>query len=109
MRRLLLFDGLIGTAKFLYSKNINAVNYENINQQTVTGTLSGPDNRSTYPNLGLASVAFNNVSRINNKITALYYLTSTDKGYSYSATASIEYPLRRGFFLKAAYRLTERL
>lgn len=98
-----LFGGLVGTAEFLYSKDINAIDYQNINQEAATGTFSGPDNRSTYPGLGLSSTAFNNASRINDNITALYYLTNTDKGYSYSATAAIERPYRKGFFFKTAY------
>ncbi|MEO8794865.1 MAG: carboxypeptidase regulatory-like domain-containing protein [Daejeonella sp.] len=98
-----LFGGLVGTAEFLYSKDINAVDYQNINQEAATGKFTGPDDRPTYPGLGLSSTAFNNASRINDNITALYYLTNTDKGYSYSATASIERPYRKGFFFKAAY------
>lgn len=98
-----LFGGLIGTVELLYSKTINGVDYENINLEAANSTFAGPDNRPKYPGYGLTGGAFNSASRINDNISSAIFLTNTNKGYAYSATAAIERPYARGFYFKGAY------
>lgn len=90
-----LFAGIVGTLEFIYSKNINAVRYLDINQNDPIGTFEGSDNRLRYPG-GVAN-------RLNPSITNNYYLTSTNKGYSYSLTAQLERPFNNSLFARVAY------
>jgi hypothetical protein len=80
--------GLVGTAEFLYSKNVNDIRYENLNLQQ-TGTR--PDGRPVY--------ARNRVAGISD----LILLTNTDQGDAWSMTFKIERPFRNRFFMNAAY------
>jgi hypothetical protein len=81
--------GLIGTAEFLYSTNVNDVRYENLNLQQV-GTR-GPDSRPLY--------ARNVVPTISDAI----FLTNTSQGDAWSIVFKVDRPFRNGFFLNGSY------
>ena len=80
--------GLVGTAEFLYSKNVHDIRYENVNLQQ-TGTR--PDGRPVYSRNRVAG------------ISDLILLTNTDQGDAWSMTFKIERPFRNRFFMNAAY------
>ena len=80
--------GLVGTAEFLYSKNVNDIRYENLNL-VQTGTR--PDNRPVF--------ARNRVPGISD----LILLTNTDQGDAWSVAFKVERPFRNRFFVNASY------
>ncbi|MCS6832168.1 MAG: hypothetical protein NZ521_01225, partial [Flammeovirgaceae bacterium] len=95
--------GVIATAEFIYSKNVNAVDYVNVNEREATQTFAGPDNRPRYPGLGLTGNAFNNAIRINPAVVNAIVLQNTNKGYSYTATLKLEKPFSNGWNAMIAY------
>jgi hypothetical protein len=80
--------GLVGTAEFLYSKNVNDIRYENLNLQQ-TGTR--PDGRPVFSRNRVAG------------ISDLILLTNTDQGDAWSMTFKLERPFRDRFFMNASY------
>jgi len=98
-----LVAGIVGTLEFIYGRNINGARYFNINAEQPTTNFAGPDNRLSYPGLGLSGTAQADALRINDPVTQNIYLTNTNEGYSYSATAQLEKPFRNGFFARVAY------
>jgi hypothetical protein len=81
--------GLIGTAEFLYSQNVNDVRYENLNLRQI-GTR-GPDSRPVY------------ARNVNTQISDAIFLTNTDQGDAWSIVFKVDRPLRNGFFLSGSY------
>lgn len=90
--------GFIGTAEFMYSKNLNAFNFRNINLVDPNMTLEGADNRVLYP-------ASN--TRILPNYTEIVYIENVNKGYSWTATAQIQKSFSNGFYGSLAYSYTE--
>lgn len=84
---------LVGTAEFLYGRDVNGVSYINANLTAPTGTFSGADNRPRW-------VGSN---RINANVANAIVLQNQSQGYAWNATASLERSFSRGFFAKAAY------
>jgi hypothetical protein len=82
------FLGLVGTAEFLYSRNLHDIRYENLNL-VQTGTR--PDGRPVY--------ARNRVAGISD----LILLTNTSQGDSWSAAFKVERPYRNRFFFNGSY------
>jgi hypothetical protein len=82
------FFGLIGTAEFLYSKNVNDVKYANLNLRQ-TGTR--PDGRPVFSR--------NVVSTLSDVI----FLTNTDEGDAWSIAFKVDRALRNRFFMNASY------
>ena len=80
--------GLVGTAEFLYSKNVNDIRYENLN---LVETGNRPDGRPIY--------ARNRVPGI----TDLILLTNTDQGDAWSIAFKLERPFRNRFFMNTSY------
>ena len=80
--------GLVGTAEFLYSKNVHDIRYENLNL-VPTGTR--PDNRPVYSRNRVAG------------ISDLILLTNTDQGDAWSIALKVERPFRNRFFMNASY------
>ncbi len=94
---------LVGTLEFIYNKDVNGINYLNINQEPATATFAGPDNRPRFPGSGLSGGALNNANRINDNVTGAVYLTNQNQGTSYTFTASLERKFTNGLFAKVAY------
>jgi hypothetical protein len=95
--------GIVGTAEFLYSRNVNGYLYYNVNQVEATENFKGVDNRPRYPGVGLSGPNLNNAIRINPNTVNAIYLTNTNQGYSYLTTFQLEKRFTRGFYGKAAY------
>lgn len=84
--------GLIGTAEFMYSKDVNGVYYINANLPAAQTSFSGVDNRPKWTD-----------NTINNKIPNAIVLKNQSLGYAYNVSASLELPYRNGLFGKIAY------
>ncbi|HXW03611.1 MAG TPA: carboxypeptidase regulatory-like domain-containing protein [Vicinamibacterales bacterium] len=80
--------GLIGTAEFLYSTNVNDIRYENLNLQQVS---SRPDGRPVF--------ARNRVPTLSDVI----FLTNTHEGDAWSLVFKVDRPFRDRFFMNASY------
>jgi hypothetical protein len=80
--------GLIGTAEFLYSKNINDIRYENLNLQQV-GTR--PDGRQVWARNRVPS------------LTDVIFLTNTHTGDAWSIVFKVDRPFRNRFFMNSSY------
>lgn len=88
--------GIIGTAEFIYSKDVNGVSYHNANLKDANGNFTGPDTRERW-------VGGNSSTRINGKIDNAVTLGNQAIGSSYVASVSLEKPFTNGFYAKAAY------
>ncbi|MEK7254911.1 MAG: hypothetical protein AAB316_09210, partial [Bacteroidota bacterium] len=97
----------VATLEGIYSKNLNNVDYWNINLEPSTANYSGPDTRPYYPGLGLTSTAQNNANRVNDRLTEAILLRNTDKGYTYSLTAKLERQFKNGWYAMLAYNFSE--
>jgi hypothetical protein len=95
--------GIIGSVEFIYNKEINNVTYINANLEPATGSLNGPDNRPTFPGIGLSGSTQNSANRVNDNITDAILLKNTDKGRGYSATIKFERPTTNGLSAMIAY------
>ncbi|GAB4232467.1 MAG: TonB-dependent receptor [Ekhidna sp.] len=85
--------GLIGTIEFMYTKNINAIFYENLNLAPSTETLEGtPDNRPIFTN-----------GDVDPTYTRIILGSNTDEGYSYNFSASLTKPFDNGLTANLAY------
>lgn len=91
--------GIIATGEFIYSKNINAVQYLNANLKEPVATFAGPDARPRF--------AGGTANRLNSNITNNIVLKSTNQGYGYQATIKLEKPFSNGLFAMAAYTFGE--
>ena len=80
--------GLVGTAEFLYTKNVNDIKYQNLNLVQI-GTR--PDGRPQY--------ARNRVPTLSDVIL----LTNTDQGDAWSIAFKVDRPYRNRFFMSASY------
>jgi hypothetical protein len=80
--------GLIGTAEFLYSKNVNDVKYANLNLQQ---TSTRPDGRPVYSRNVVPT------------LTDVIFLTNTDEGDAWSLAFKLDRALRNRFFMNASY------
>jgi len=87
------FFGLVGTAEFLYTKDVNGVYYINANQTTADSSFNGVDDRERW-------VAGR---KINSKIDNAIVLKNQDKGYSWNFSATLEKPFSNGLYGKAGY------
>ncbi|MEQ9465817.1 MAG: carboxypeptidase regulatory-like domain-containing protein [Ekhidna sp.] len=89
--------GIIGTIEGIYTKNINAIFYENVNLVPSTERFEGtPDNRQRFTN-----------GRIDSNYTAIYLGSNTNKGYTYNFTASLTKPFENGLTANLAYSYTD--
>lgn len=108
--------GFVGTLEFIYNKNVNAIDYFDVNQEDANPNMPkqvGADQRPLYTGYSyndqtkkysrLSSTALNNAVRINDATINAIYLTNTNQGSTYSVTASLERNFVNGLFVKAAY------
>lgn len=98
---------IVGTLEFIYSQDVNGINYLNINQETPTATFAGPDNRPRFPGVGSTGTRLNDTIRINNNVVNAIYLTNQNEGSAYTLTASLEKKFSNGLFTRFAYNFGE--
>jgi hypothetical protein len=89
--------GLIGTAEFLYGRDVNGIYYINANLAPANTAFVGADDRPRWTTS----------NRINSKITSAIVLKNQNDGYSWNVAAALEKPFGNGFFGKVAYSYGE--
>ncbi len=85
--------GLIGSAEFMYSRDVNGMAYINANLASPNTNFSGADNRPRWTTS----------NRINSTVANAVVLKNQNEGYSWNATASLEKPFDKGVYAKVAY------
>lgn len=88
---------MVGTAEFLYSRDVNGIYYINANLRLPNSTFVGADNRRRWTSPAAA------VTRIHPHIANAIVLKNQNVGYSWNISASLEKPFSDGWFAKAAY------
>ncbi len=88
--------GLIGTAEFIYSRDINGIYYINANLPAAQTTFKGVDQRPRWT-----------ANRLNdapgNRIANAIVLKNQSKGYAWNVAATIERPFSEDFYAKLGY------
>jgi hypothetical protein len=109
--------GIVGTAEFIYNKDVNGVYYINANLPAAQTTFVGADNRPRWAAVGGVPACAGTgqvggcVSRINNatgnQITNAIVLKNQNVGRSWNASGSLSKSLTSGFAIKGAYSYGE--
>ncbi|QXV64772.1 TonB-dependent receptor [Mucilaginibacter achroorhodeus] len=103
--------GFIGTLEGIYSKDINAVYYQNVALPSTGTAFVGSDNRvrysntTVYPAITLANGANGNTAA-NPNITDAILLKNTNKGYTYSITGQLQRTFKE-FYFSLAYTYSD--
>ena len=84
--------GLVGTAEFIYNRDVNGIYYINANLPTAQSTFAGYDARPRWTN-----------SRINASVTDNTVMKNENIGYNWSVSAILEKPFGDGLFYKVGY------
>jgi hypothetical protein len=90
---------MVFTAEAIFSKDINAVVQQNINETPYTGTMAGPDNRPFWTS--------STVAKVNTTIASAMELANASEGYQYSLTAQLTKNFSNGLSGMLAYTYTE--
>jgi outer membrane receptor protein involved in Fe transport len=85
--------GLVGTAEFLYGREINGISYYNANLGTAQSAFTGPDTRPRWTG----------TNRIHSNVSSAVVLANQADGSSYNISGSLERAFRGGLFVKTAY------
>lgn len=85
--------GMVGTAEFLYSKDINGIYYHNANLRAPNSQFQGPDNRPRW--IGQ--------NRVYSNVSSNIVMSNQNVGYTWNAGASLEKAFDSGLFAKVAY------
>jgi hypothetical protein len=88
--------GIVGTAEFIYNRDVNGIYYINANLTAPNTSFTGPDARPRWTTS----------NRINANIADAVVLKNQDVGRSWNVAGSLEKTFTRGF-LKAAYTYGE--
>lgn len=91
------FFGLVGTAEFLYNRDVNGIYYINANLAPPNSAFTGVDARPRW------TAGNRIVSNVDNAVV----MKNQSDGYSWSLTAALERPFSNGLFAKAAYSYGE--
>lgn len=84
-----LFANIIATVEYSYSKDINAVNFENVNLPTTGTPLVGPDNRLRFSSTKIYSGA-GGASVTNPNISSAILMKNYSKGYGHVLTLQFQ-------------------
>lgn len=97
----------IGTLEATYSKDVNAVYYQNINLNETNGfALGGADNRTRYLTVANSNKYYSGTTLANPNIGNAILMSNTSKGYSYTLTARIQ-KTYKNFFGSIAYTYSQ--
>jgi hypothetical protein len=109
--------GLIATLEGIYTRDLNAVYFQNINLPYSTVTSKGADTRPIFYNTNAAGIPTTKNNRIyagaggatlaNPNISDAILLNNTNKGYSYNVTAQLQKNFSNGLFAMAAYTYSD--
>ncbi|MDX2261752.1 MAG: carboxypeptidase regulatory-like domain-containing protein [Gemmatimonadales bacterium] len=92
--------GLVGTAEYMYSKDVNGVKYINANLKDPTSAFTGADTRERW-------LGGNAGNRIQGNVSGAFVLKNQDVGSSWNYAFSLEKPFTNGFYAKAGYSFGE--
>jgi outer membrane receptor protein involved in Fe transport len=101
--------GIVGTAEFIYNRDLNGIYYINANLPQAQSSFPGLDNRPRWvgPTCAGAGQVGGCVTRINNDpgniVTAAYVIKNQDVGRSWIASGMLSKQLSHGLTLKGAY------
>jgi len=84
--------GLIGTAEYMYSKDVNGIAYLNANLPAAQSAFFGVDGRQRWTS-----------NRIYGAVSDATVLTNQGKGFSWNVAATLERAFQGGFFGKVGY------
>ena len=82
---------LVGTAEFIYSRDVNGISYINANLPAAQASFAGADTRPRWTS-----------NRINSAVANNIVLGNQNEGYSWHASAMLQKRFRQGF-LRGAY------
>lgn len=83
---------MTGTFEAIYSKTINAIQYQNLQLPQPDGTIASENNRPTY-----------STNEVNNNFGDIYLLTNTNEGHQYSFTGQLTKSWSNNLFVTTAY------
>lgn len=96
-------DGWSGTLEGFFSKNINEINYTNINLLPPVGKAVGPDTRNVYSTVNNAKIPIN-ADGSNPYDNAILLSNNTDKtGFAYGTTVTLTKRTRTNFTFEVNY------
>ena len=102
--------GMVGTAEFIYTKDINAVYIRDANLAPSVATLNG-DGRPLFGAVPGAPATdrsiLSNDRRVNGDLAQAYVIDNTKKGYQWSITGQLRKTFNKNFDLTAAYTYTD--
>ncbi len=97
----------VATLEGTYSKDVNAVYYQNINLQESNGfALGGADNRLRYLTVANSNKYYAGTTLANPNLGNAILMSNTSKGYSYTLTARIQ-KTYKNFFGSIAYTYSQ--
>lgn len=99
--------GLVGTAEFIYSKDVNGIYYINANLPTPDSAFSGVDSRPRWVSDKCPTITGTQTNQINCPVTNAIVLKNQNVGKTWNAAFSIEKPYSKGLWFKAAYSYGE--
>ncbi|RPD46919.1 TonB-dependent receptor [Hymenobacter sediminis] len=122
-----LFGGVIGTLEAIYTKDLNALAFENVNLPNAVGQSAGADQRPIFYRLGTTANSSGLVTATANNriyglvgtsanpqntaaspnITDAILMKNTTRGYSYSITGQLQKSFSNGLFGSLAYTYTD--
>ena len=87
--------GFVGTAEFIYNRDVNGIYYINANLRAPNSQFVGADNRPRWTSSSL--------NRIYSNVTSAIVMKNQNDGYSWMLSGSLEKAFSGGLFAKAAY------
>jgi outer membrane receptor for ferrienterochelin and colicin len=96
---------IVGTIEYSYSKDINAVNFENVNLPTSGTPLAGPDKRIRFSSSRIYSGA-GGASVTNPNISSAILMKNYSKGYGHVLTAQLQ-KTTKNLYTSVAYTYSD--
>ena len=98
---------LLGTAEYLYSRDVNGMAYINANLPAAQSAFTGADNRPRWVCPAGGCPAGQSANRLYSNVSDATVLTNQGVGKSWSLAFSLERPFRSGLFAKVGWSYGE--
>jgi hypothetical protein len=98
--------GIVGTAEFIFTKDINAVYIHDANLAPAQSTLNG-DGRPLFGAVGSDRAIIANDRRVNGDMGQALVIGNTKKGYQWSITAQLTKTFDKNFSIGGFYTYTD--
>jgi hypothetical protein len=102
--------GFVGTAEFLYNRDVNGIYYINANLPAADVNFAGPDARPRWTVDKCPAASGTQANRIgpdNCHVSNNIVLKNQNEGRAWNLAFTLERPFREGVFVKAGYRYGE--